>query len=227
VDQILEQNEDMRSRLAHLEGARSIAIPSVRFLDDDTSTIRTTTITREGPVTPAHASGSSNVRMSATFNPILALREFETVLKASRVYQQAEPNATDMSFRSSIVRSHAWSALSGRSLADISVISVIALPLTSNEVKAMYRYLLPETERPLETERPRKGTINRAISAITRARILPAVSPPPTIAPQPVPLPDQRPWKIAIIGGSGVGKTAFAVQVSKHSEITNLKLIIY
>ena len=199
----------MRTRLAHLEGTRSITIPSVRFIDDNASTIRAPTIATQSPATPANAPGSSDARISATFSPVLALREFETVLKASRVYQQAEPNATDMSFRSSIVRSHAWSALSGRSLADISVISVIALPLTSYEVKAMYRYLLPETELP------RRGTINRAISAITRARILPAVSLPPTITPHPVPPSDQRPWKIAILGDSGVGKTAFAVQVSK------------
>jgi hypothetical protein len=91
------------------------------------------------------------------------------------------------------------------------VISVIALPLTSYEVKAMYRYLLPETEH----EQPRKGTIYRALSAITRARILPAVSPPPTITPGSVLPSDQRPWKITILGDSGVDKTAFAMQVSE------------
>lgn len=55
---------------------------------------------------------------------------FESILEASRVYRKAEPNECDMcSLKGSVARSHAWSSLSDLSLAQISVISVIALPL--------------------------------------------------------------------------------------------------
>jgi hypothetical protein len=217
MEQVIEQNEDMRKRLAHLENAQSIVAPSVRFLEDDNSTIRTSTI-RPTPASVAPPDSSSS-RISTTFDPVQALREFETVLNASRVYRRAEPNETDMSFRSSVVRSHAWTALSGGSLADISVISVIALPLTSDEVKAMYRYLLPDTPAP------QKGTLNRAISAITRTRRSPVSTQARELVPKAISLPDPKPWKITIVGAGGVGKTALATQVSECHRNVKWKLI--
>lgn len=60
--------------------------------------------------------------------------QFERVLLASRVYIKAERHASDASFRSSIGRSHAWTALSDISLSDISKISVIALPIHRHDI---------------------------------------------------------------------------------------------
>lgn len=59
---------------------------------------------------------------------------FERDLKASRVYRRAKRDTTDFSFCSSIPLSHAWSALSDISLSDISIISVVALPLCQTDV---------------------------------------------------------------------------------------------
>jgi hypothetical protein len=54
---------------------------------------------------------------------------FEGILQGTRVYRKKEANDTDASFTTSIGRAHAWSIFSGLSLADISELSVIALPL--------------------------------------------------------------------------------------------------
>jgi hypothetical protein len=64
---------------------------------------------------------------------------FEDDLKTSRVYNRAAlRDSCDYSFISSAVRTNAWSILSGLSLADISKISVLSLPIfladiTNNE----------------------------------------------------------------------------------------------
>jgi hypothetical protein len=60
-------------------------------------------------------------------------REFEAILDKSRVYLRTQSNPSDISLTSSAVRSHAWSLLS---LNDISVISVIRLPITADEINA-------------------------------------------------------------------------------------------
>jgi hypothetical protein len=131
MEKVLEQNEEMQKRLAQLECRYDLRTASERSLEDDQSTIR-------GPV------GENEVRVTLLEDSTTRVihtssiqREFEVVLEASRVYRMAEPNTCDTSFSSSTVRSHAWSALSGLSLADISVISVIALPLSFQEIRHM------------------------------------------------------------------------------------------
>ena len=67
---------------------------------------------------------------------------FETILQQSWVYRRNERNDPDgaMSFVSSVQRSHAWSVFTGYSLADISVLSVVAMPLTLREVTNHHHY---------------------------------------------------------------------------------------
>lgn len=60
--------------------------------------------------------------------------EFESILEQSWVYRRNERNDCDCSFVSSVQRSYAWSVFSGYSLADISILSVIAMPLTLREL---------------------------------------------------------------------------------------------
>ncbi|KAI0428692.1 hypothetical protein F5Y09DRAFT_279266 [Xylaria sp. FL1042] len=67
--------------------------------------------------------------------------EFESDLEASRVYRRAKRDTMDFSFRTSIAHTHAWSMLSGCSLADVSVLSVIALPLDLEEVTNSHHYV--------------------------------------------------------------------------------------
>ncbi|KAK3312912.1 hypothetical protein B0H66DRAFT_569177 [Apodospora peruviana] len=59
---------------------------------------------------------------------------FENILQESWVYRRNERNECDASFVSSVQRSHAWSVFSGYSLADISILSVIAMPITLRDI---------------------------------------------------------------------------------------------
>jgi hypothetical protein len=57
------------------------------------------------------------------------------------VYARVQSNNCDMSFTSSAIRTTAWSMLSGLSLNDISIISVLALPISLEEVESIGRQL--------------------------------------------------------------------------------------
>lgn len=65
---------------------------------------------------------------------------FEVDLSHSRVYKRTQPYECDVSFTSSVVRTHCWSILSGLSLSQISSISVIALPVYMYEPSNEQRY---------------------------------------------------------------------------------------
>ena len=60
--------------------------------------------------------------------------QFETDLNASRIYHRAKRHSVDYSFCSSKVPSHAWTKFTDISLSDISVISLIALPITQIDI---------------------------------------------------------------------------------------------
>lgn len=61
-------------------------------------------------------------------------REFEQSLLASWVYRRNQHRDEDMSLRGSVCRMSCWSALSDLSMADISVLSVLALPISIDEL---------------------------------------------------------------------------------------------
>lgn len=63
---------------------------------------------------------------------------FQSDLDASRVCRKAQRETADYSFRSSNAFSYAWSALSDTSLSDISMISVVALPLMGDDITNMH-----------------------------------------------------------------------------------------
>ena len=65
----------------------------------------------------------------------------EDVLEQTRVYARAQSNDCDVSSTSSAIRTNAWSALSGLSLNDISVIPTLALPISWEEVNNIGRHL--------------------------------------------------------------------------------------
>lgn len=72
---------------------------------------------------------------------------FQVYLGTSRVYRRTENYESDVSFTSSALRTHAWSVFSGLSLAEVSVISAIALPLYLDEIYNQEWYTLKETEQ--------------------------------------------------------------------------------
>lgn len=68
---------------------------------------------------------------------------FERVLAATRVYNRVEDKEVDAVTTVSTTRSRAWSILSGLSLAEISVIAVIKLPLYEPELIRFRRLASP------------------------------------------------------------------------------------
>jgi hypothetical protein len=102
----------------------------------------TETITREGNNAALESLAEGLHSMSLVD---LTDSQFETVLEASRVYRKALNPTSDVSFRSSVVRSHAWTVLSDISLSDISAISVLALPILPDEIVHSEHYTFSRT----------------------------------------------------------------------------------
>lgn len=135
VEQLLANNEELYKRLKNLEDAfdaqsmvaRSISGVGIASEDDD-ATIRTTRPSAANHTSILEAVG---VRFA-----------FEHDLESSRVYRMAKNDDCDRSFKSSAIRTNAWSIFSGLSLADISVISVVALPLHARDIGNREHYSL-------------------------------------------------------------------------------------
>ncbi|KAF2029560.1 hypothetical protein EK21DRAFT_24193, partial [Setomelanomma holmii] len=111
VQAILDQNTELFDRLKRMEDTF-----------DARSTIGTTRIA--GPAA-SKTSVRETVKMQFTF---------DEDLQRSRVYQMVRSDAGDYSLISSAIRTQDWSIFSGLSLADISVVSVVALPLFRADV---------------------------------------------------------------------------------------------
>jgi SAM-dependent methyltransferase len=65
---------------------------------------------------------------------------FEDELNASRVYRVVKDNDCDRSLFSSAMHTQSWSIFSGLSLADISILSVVALPLFPEDIPGQAQY---------------------------------------------------------------------------------------
>lgn len=140
IDKTLAENRVLSQRLSQSQdsfAARSIA---TRHPDDETSTIRN----RENN-DGQDGDDSSTIRGLSRKNTFISRPNtlggrviqfaFERVLEQSRVYRKTDRyQECDRSFASTAQRSRAWSVFSGYSLADISVLSVIAMPLTALDV---------------------------------------------------------------------------------------------
>lgn len=80
---------------------------------------------------------------------------FEELLNSSWVYRRNKNREEDMSMRSSVLRMSAWSVLSDMSLANISIIAVMSLPVQIQELSNGGWYssdshsLAPETEEAI------------------------------------------------------------------------------
>lgn len=78
----------------------------------------------------------------------LIQKPFEIVLSRSRVYDRVKDREVDGRMTVSTTRSHAWSVLSGLSLAAISVIAVIHLPLYVAELERFRKIASPSLAGP-------------------------------------------------------------------------------
>ncbi|KAH7072537.1 hypothetical protein FB567DRAFT_538348 [Paraphoma chrysanthemicola] len=148
---LLRSNTELTRRLTHLETCFDSAESMLTRRPD--SIMSSETITKYGNNTAMERLAEELHSMSL-FS--LSDSQFETVLEASTVYRRARKPGCDSSFRSSIVRSHAWTVLSDISLSEISVISVIALPIRLLDIANAQHYtfggniLQTLEEEPLE-----------------------------------------------------------------------------
>jgi hypothetical protein len=216
---ILEQNEDMRGRLASLEAdSSSIATSRRHFSDeDDSSTIRPSTIVidqkRSVARTSILADRSKFANDGIPYTTILPQREFEVALQASKVYRRAEPNEEDTSFASSAMGTDAWSMLSKFSLAKISVISVVSLPLSQEEAKTIRL----ASSRVGELRLNNSPTVHRNIPiapiAADATAPLHTAAPPKTFSYK-IPKGKMEFYKVVVLGDHSSGMSAFTIQVS-------------
>jgi hypothetical protein len=145
------------------------------------------------------------------------------------VYKRTCLYQPDASFTSYAIRVHAWSIFSGLSLSEVSMISVIALPLYSHDISnsQWYSFGEPSQPGPQTTTYFSKGTsptsrastgVNTIPSLNTRNFDIGSASIPPTPgSPSRAALPSKSiTWmpqhKLVIIGDRGVGKGALTLQ---------------
>ncbi|MCJ1328076.1 hypothetical protein MMC10_004751 [Thelotrema lepadinum] len=149
MEQIVVQNEDLSRRLNDME------LQSLRH--DNASTTQASPVDRDGESTTwpfSRIPGSSNHLLEKENRRQSA---FEVALEESQVYRRVKRNECDISFRSSLAWSHALSQLSGISLAQVSSISVIALPILPTDVANMQWYLFDAGQERHERSETRVG----------------------------------------------------------------------
>ena len=190
VRKILENNQDMSQRMARLEvrtpGYSPSTAPSMftsgetpaaveTHADSNSDNASCLTIKKASLGSEAIVSNSSN-----GCNPIFGF-SFDDDLNNSRPYTRAMKRSLIWSPRTSAIGTIGWSCLSGLSLADVSEISVINLPVSPRELWNGARYsasytgingvlesikedlarTASESARILRTPEPRVGAMTR------------------------------------------------------------------
>ncbi|KAI9767951.1 MAG: hypothetical protein M1839_004303 [Geoglossum umbratile] len=117
VGQLIESNADMSNRLRMLES--SMLAPQDDAANDDIASITTTPSLKQ-------------VHGDRRLNPFRL--DFEDTLFATRVYKNTLLRNSVVSLTSSKPPTAQWSVLSGLSLADVSNISILSLPLSASEL---------------------------------------------------------------------------------------------
>ncbi len=203
VRKILENNQDMSQRMARLEVRTRGYCPSTvpimfasgeipaaveTYADSNSDEASCLTIKKAGLGSEAMVSDSSDSR-KPTFG-----FSFDDDLNNSRPYTRAMRRSLIWSPRSSAIGTIGWSCLSGLSLADVSEISVINLPVSPHELWNGARYSAsyvgisgviegikeesartasesPPTFRSRQTSEPRVGAMSRlgSISPISNS----------------------------------------------------------
>ena len=137
VEQVLAENQEMSQRLRNLES--------------QSRTLRSAGVSSRYSVTEMDDSGSisttrSQINDRAKLQNITYERKFgftfEKALHESPVYNRALRRHSNLSLPSSAMNSLGWSFLSGISIAQVSNISVISLPISVNELWNSQHYRL-------------------------------------------------------------------------------------
>ena len=107
----------------------------------------------------------------------LNTRDFEQALQNSWVYKRNMNRRESMSFNSSITRDHAWSelskGLSELTLANLSIISVIALPVKASELtnSSWYQVNITTAVRALQLQTPTSSRKQAFVEEIHGQRV--------------------------------------------------------
>jgi hypothetical protein len=148
VEQLLQTNRGLCKRMRNLEDAFDARTISTNNQSDapslmshgDTATITTSRRRKR-----------NRIPMVETFRIRFT---FDADLESSRVYSRVMPeNSCDRSFNSSAVRTNVWSVFSGFSLADISVVSVVALPIYASDIRNQEHYLFGDFQAMQPTKK--------------------------------------------------------------------------
>ena len=127
----MASNEDLRRRLQRLEKRLVHSVARSTYNDSATSLVGDNESTSSAMTikeTAEAAAGRQPVLVTGSDSPL------DSILYASRVYRRTQGYENEVfSLRSSVARTHAWSIFSGISLAEISNISVIALPIYASD----------------------------------------------------------------------------------------------
>ncbi|KAL1604102.1 hypothetical protein SLS60_005694 [Paraconiothyrium brasiliense] len=133
IDRLLQDNQRLGKRLRNLEDAFDAMSIVTRDMDNNSLAPEADNAT----ITSARPSASNRVSILEAVKVRFA---FDEDLQSSRVYRTMQHRNCDHSIVSSVIRTQTWSIFSGLSLADISVISVIALPLYPEDVRDHSEY---------------------------------------------------------------------------------------
>jgi hypothetical protein len=151
----VELDSEMATRLEGLQlppdaiepDTLDVAPPLNADPEPDNSDARTTTPVRAA--TPEHH--QDNEHSIPEVEPSIQ-EPFDVILAATRVYSRVTDKEIDAVSSVSTTRSHAWSVLSGLSLAKLSLISVIELPLHEPELRRFRQLTSPDSYQNVNFE---------------------------------------------------------------------------
>jgi hypothetical protein len=127
IEQLLQCNQQLCKRLRNLEDAFDARSTITKQLDNFSF------ISQADDTAISIARPTADQRVSIL--EVIKVRfAFDDDLKSSRVYRMAKHDSCNYSLVNSVTRTQTWSIFSGLSLADISIISVVALPLYPEDV---------------------------------------------------------------------------------------------
>ncbi|CAG9990746.1 unnamed protein product [Clonostachys byssicola] len=133
VERVLNENQALKSKLSLLEDRFDARSTFTRDFDESSETATIRESDTAGPF--RDSARPSNISNRISF-------AFEKILQQSWVYKRNERNDCDQSFITATTdaRSRTWSIFSGISMANISILSVIAMPITLIDIKYGHYY---------------------------------------------------------------------------------------
>jgi hypothetical protein len=133
IERLLHDNQRLGKRLRNLEDS----FDAMSIITRDVETNSLAPEADDATITSARPSAGNRVSILEAIKVRFA---FDEDLQSSRVYRTMQNKNCNHSIVSSVIRTQTWSIFSGLSLADISVISVIALPLYPEDVQGHPKY---------------------------------------------------------------------------------------